>query len=73
MAKDYKDILFGDKKKDDNSGGGAGFPGVKRKTAGKAEKISADDLKKAEKDRKDPWPTCICRIPKRGKLLVYKA
>jgi hypothetical protein len=52
----YKDILFGDKKKDDQKDGGGGFPGGERKTAGKADKIKNDDLKKAEKDRKDDWP-----------------
>jgi hypothetical protein len=51
---DYKDILFGDKKKDDQKDGGGKFPGGERKTAGKGDKI--EDPKKAEKDRKDPWP-----------------
>jgi hypothetical protein len=55
---EYKDILTGDNSSGGGGGGGgAGFPGGKRKTAGKADKISSDDLKKAEKDRKDPWPT----------------
>ena len=53
---DYKDILFGDKKKDDGGGGGGSFPGGSRTTAGTGPKIGSDDPKKAEKDRKDPWP-----------------
>ena len=53
----YKDILFGDKKKDDKKdGGGGSFPGGSRTTAGTGPKIGSDDPKKAEKDRKDPWP-----------------
>jgi hypothetical protein len=44
------------KPKDDDSKGGS-FPGGTRTVTGTGVKVVSDDIDKAKKDRKDPWPS----------------